>query len=377
MKPLSIGIVCFPSIGGSGVVAAESGIELARRGHTVHFFCHGLPQRISGAEENIFVHEVRTLEYAVFPDSQYDIALASKIISVCQKRCLDVLHVHYAIPHAVSAYLAKQALDIRRPWVITTLHGTDITLVGRDPSFLPIARFSILQSDAVITPSQYLKDSTYEMLSIPESTEINVIPNFINETLYAPSNVERCSEAKILTHVSNFRPVKRVADCIHVLAEVQKSMPARLVLVGDGPERSKVERLVAELGMQDSVCFLGARADFVEIIQRSDLFLLPSEEESFGLAALEALACAVPVVASNAGGISEVVTDGLNGILCDIADVKAMGEAAIRILSNSKLHQQMKQAARQAAVLSFKTSNVITEYENLYSKLLEKSDCGS
>lgn len=371
--PLNIGIVCFPSIGGSGVVAAESGLHLARRGHTVHFFCHGLPQRLAGTEERIFVHEVRTLEYTVFPDSQYDIALASKIISECAERKLDVLHVHYAIPHATSAYLAKQALGVTRPWVVTTLHGTDITLVGRDPSFLPMVRFSIMQSDVVVTPSKYLREATFEILGICREKEILVVPNFVDEVLYQPSPLPKCSQVKTLTHVSNFRPVKRIEDVVKIFAKVRQKLAVRLVLVGDGPERPKIEQLVKTLGLQADVCFLGARADFVGILQRSDLFLLPSAEESFGLAALEAMSCGVPVIASRTGGIPEVVSHGVNGMLADIGDVETMASYAIELLLDESRLEQFSDAARAAVLDHFRAESLVPEYEEIYYSLRDAS----
>ena len=375
---MRIGIVCYPSIGGSGIVASEIGLFMAHRGHSVHFFCSGLPHRLSGLEERIFVHEVRTLDYSVFPDSQYDIALASKIIDVHKSTPLDVLHVHYAVPHATSAYLAKQALGLNRTWVITTLHGTDITLVGRDPSFLPITKFSILQSDRLTCPSNDLKEATYDNLGISREKEIEVIPNFVNTSLYAPvSNPVKPStwckgnpEKKTLTHVSNFRPVKRVSDVFEVFLKVREEHPCHLVLVGDGPERGKIEARVRELGVGDDVCFLGPRNNFVEVLQFTDVFLLPSEEESFGLAALEAQSSGVPVVASKVGGIPEVVADGETGFLCGVGDVKALSDSVLRLFQDDKLHRCMADAARKRAVDVFRQEVVVPKYEELYLSCL-------
>ena len=314
-ESLHIGITCYPTFGGSGIIATEIGLGLAERGHRVHFIAYDVPSRLDRFVENIFFHEVEIRDYPLFGHSPYPLALASKMVEVSTYATLDLLHVHYAIPHATSAYLARQILGSRSPRIVTTLHGTDITLVGSDPSFLPITRFSIEQSDGLTAPSRYLRRATYENLGVSPEVPIEVIPNFVDTDKYRPLARKRKGELRhlfdrvdrvdrvavdwddpaaappILIHNSNFRPLKRVDDVVRILAEVRRTVPALLILVGDGPERSRVESLVRELGLTGAVCFLGKQLNFLEVLQNSDVFLLPSETESFGLAALEALAC--------------------------------------------------------------------------------------
>lgn len=385
-KQLRIGMTCYPTYGGSGVIATEIGMAMARRGHEVHFIAYDVPQRLDRFTENIYFHEVENYDYPLFNGPPYDIALASKMVEVATSQSLDILHVHYAIPHATSAYLARQVLGNTPLKVVTTLHGTDITLVGAKSSFLPITRFSIMASDLVTVPSQYLKDATYELLNIPTAYPLNIIPNFVDTEVYRPLECKNgngstcsgtlkkkprslglCAKAdRILVHVSNFRPVKRVLDVIRIFAEVVKSVESQLILVGDGPERSKAQDLVRELKLTNKVCFLGKQKSFIEILQNSDVFLLPSEHESFGLAALEAMSCGVPVVASNAGGIPELVVDGKTGFLREVGDIAGMAEAAAKLLIDGDVHLKMSVASRERATTEFSQSKAIDRYEALY-----------
>jgi len=381
MTQLRIGIVCYPTYGGSGVIASEIGMGMAKRGHRVHFIAAGMPRRVDRYMSNIFFHEVEMRDYPVFVSPPYAIGLASKIVEVATYEKLNILHVHYAVPHATSAYLAKQVLGEASPKIITTLHGTDITLVGNDRSYLPITRFSIVQSDRVTTPSMYLKSATYDKLNVSSEFPIDVIPNFVDTEAYKP--MDRNAETgacpcfrdmkekePVLTHVSNFREVKRIPDIIEVFAKVNAEVPSRLIFIGDGPERSKAEHLVYDKKLTDRVCFLGKLETFADIIATSTVFLLPSESESFGLAALEALSCGVPVVASNAGGIPEVVIHGESGFLSDIGDVDDMAKNTLRIIREPELAQKMRQSARNRAVTLFANERLIEEYEKLYLQAL-------
>src|SRR5712692_1492267 len=324
---LRIGITCYPTFGGSGIIATEIGLSLARRGHRVHFICYDVPWRLEDFHENVFFHEVEVRDYPLFDHGHYALALASKMVEVSTYEKLDLLHVHYAIPHATSAYLARQILEASAPRLVTTLHGTDITVVGIDRSFLPITRFSIIQSDGITVPSEYLKQATHDNLNVPRSVPIEVIPNFVDTEKFKPvpskridqlarlfagarPNFEGAARPRVLIHNSNFRPLKRVEDVVRIFAQVRKTTPVVLVLVGDGPDRSRIEAMVRDLKLTGAVCFLGKQLNFLEVLQSSDVFLLPSETESFGLAALEALSCGVPVVASRVGGLPEVVIDG-------------------------------------------------------------------
>jgi L-malate glycosyltransferase len=371
-RKLSIGIICYPTFGGSGVIATEIGLSLAKDGHRVHVIAYDLPGRLDSYVENVFFHEVETREYPLFHESSYPLALASKIVEVSRWEKLDILHAHYAVPHATSAYLARQILGSSTPKIITTLHGTDITLVGSDPSFLPITRFSILESDGITVPSESLRWATHQNLDVPVSTPIELIPNFVDTERFSPARdrpIEQGAKRRLI-HVSNFRPVKRVQDVLQVFARVRAKTPAHLYLVGDGPERSRAEQLARELQLQGDVCFLGKQLSFIEVLRASDVFLLPSESESFGLAALEAMSSGVPVVASDVGGVPEVVRDGETGFLCAVGDVDAMADRALAILSDPGLHRRMARAARERAETVFPRAPIVARYEAFYRALL-------
>jgi N-acetyl-alpha-D-glucosaminyl L-malate synthase BshA len=356
---VKIGITCFPTFGGSGIVATEIGLGMARRGHRVHFICAEVPFRLDRYVDNVFFHEVAARDYPLFDQSPYALALTSKMVEVSTWEKLDLLHVHYAIPHAASAYLAKQILGEHAPKVITTLHGTDITVVGNDPSFLPITKFSIAHSDAVTTPSESLKNDTLALVHRP----IDVIPNFVDTELYKPGQ----RTGKLVVHNSNFRPVKRVDDVIAVFSQLPKD--TQLALIGDGPERSRLERAVHDLGLADRVRFLGKQLSFIEVLQSASVFLLTSELESFGLAALEALSCGVPVVATRVGGIPEVISDGGNGSLHDLGDVRGMAASVKGLLDDPALHARMSAAARATAVGKFSLEPMIDRWEAYYRKV--------
>src|SRR4051812_27693273 len=373
---MKIGITCYPTYGGSGVVATELGIELAARGHECHFITYSQPFRLREDEPNIFFHEVEVSHYPLFDYPPYDLALATRMAEVAQFYALDLLHVHYAIPHSVSALLAKQMIGSlpkgswRLPFV-TTLHGTDITLIGLDRSYLPITRFSIEQSDGVTAISKYLRDKTYQEFNV--RNEVKVIPNFVNCDLYhrTPEALAKRHElAKddemILVHLSNFRPVKRVWDVVEVFDRVQKQIPAKLVLIGDGPDRSRAEWLAMEKGIHDRVLFLGKQDMVSEKLACADLMLLPSELESFGLAALEAMACQVVPIATNVGGLPEVIEHGRNGYLAKVGDVDTMAGYAIDLLSNPNKLKDMGLQARADAQSRFCASKIIPQYEDFY-----------
>ncbi|MEY3982756.1 MAG: N-acetyl-alpha-D-glucosaminyl L-malate synthase BshA [Bacteroidota bacterium] len=372
---MNIGIVLYPTFGGSGVVATELGKALAIKGHTVHFISYSQPARLDFFSENIFYHEVSMLKYPLFEYAPYETALASKMVDIVKTAHLDLLHVHYAIPHASAALLAKFILreqGINIP-VITTLHGTDITLVGREATFEPVVSWSINHSDGVTAVSQSLKEDTYANFHI--SRDIRVIPNFIDFSRFSKKPKEHFKKAiapngeRILVHTSNFRKVKRVEDVVRVFAAVGKAMPAKLLLIGDGPERSNIEKICRELDTCDRVTFLGKQEAIEEILSVCDLFLLPSESESFGLAALEAMACEVPVVSSNAGGIPEVNVHGVTGYLSDVGDVASMSRHTIDLLSNDDLlHAFRKNALEQAK--EFDLSKILEEYVSCYEEII-------
>ena len=379
-RTLKIGISCFPTWGGSGVVATEIGMAMARRGHKVHFICYDVPRRLDRFTENVFFHEVEVQSNPLFAFPPYALALTSKMVEVTTYEGLDVLHAHYAIPHATSAYLAKQVLGSKAPKVITTLHGTDITLVGNERSYLPITRFSITSSDGVTTPSHFLRNATYDKLNVPSAFPIEVIPNFVDIERFKPVGVAArkefhkairgcCFEDKVLVHVSNFRPVKRIEDVVRVFARVREKVASHLVLVGDGPERSRIESLVRELGLQDHVCFFGKQESTEEILQHSDLFLLPSKHEGFGLAALEALSCGVPVIGSNAEGIPEVVRSGETGFLSDVGDVEEMAENCLKLLCDSALYERFSRASRSLVLDRYSQQKIIDQYEAFYLRV--------
>ena len=371
---MRIGITCYPTYGGSGAVATELGLALARRGHEVHFISYASPFRLRGFEERVSFHEVVTADYPLFEHAPYALALAVKQHEVALRENLDLMHVHYAIPHAVTAWLAKQMMEqVRDLKVVTTLHGTDITLVGRDPSYFTLTKFSIEQSDRVTAVSQYLRDETYRIFGCV-GCEVTVIPNFISSADYhsAPGG-ERWVLApkghKVLVHVSNFRPVKRVVDVVQIFAGVREKMPATLVLVGDGPDRDTAEAEVDRLGLKRDVRFLGKVENVADILRGGDLFLLPSNTESFGLAALEAMACGVPVIASNLGGIPEVVVDGETGYLAPVGDVPRMTEQALGLLQDPAAHARMK-ARAIARAQDFSAERIVPLYERLYQDVL-------
>ena len=374
---MKIGITCYPSYGGSGVVATELGIELAARGHDVHFISYAMPIRLSGANERISFHEVEVTTYPLFDHPPYTLALATKMAEVAEAASLDLLHVHYAIPHSVSALLARMMASPRRLPFITTLHGTDITLVGSDRSYLPITRFSIEQSDGVTAISNYLRDRTLREFEIKRS--IDVIPNFVNCDLYNRSDDARARAnwapggEPILMHLSNFRPVKRVTDVIEIFALVREQIPAKLVMIGDGPDRGAAEYVARKKRLSKDIFFLGKRQHVYEQLGLADLFLLPSDEESFGLAALEAMACEVPVLATNVGGISEVVTHGADGYLFEPRDVVTAAKYALEILTRPDRGRAMGQMARADARRQYCSNDIIPLYEAYYEKVLNSA----
>jgi len=375
---MKIGIICYPTYGGSGVVATELGKALAAVGHEVHFITYTQPPRLDFFSENIFYHEVSVASYPLFEYLPYESALASKMVDVTVNEQLDLIHVHYAIPHASAAYLAKQILKykgIHVP-VITTLHGTDITLVGRDPSFEPVVTFSINESDGVTAVSESLREDTYSSFEI--LSNIEVIPNFIDLERFQKQPKEHFKLAicpngeKLLMHTSNFRKVKRIEDIIHVFAKVQKQVPSKLLLVGDGPERSGIEALCRDLGVASDVRFLGKLDTIEEALSLADLFFLTSEKESFGLAALEAMACEVPVISSNAGGIPEVNIHGVTGYVSEIGDIDDMVANTVKILQDEALHNQMK-ANALARAKDFSLEKILPMYERYYEKIVGQS----
>lgn len=375
---MKIGIVLYPTFGGSGVVATELGKALSERGHQIHFITYNQPVRLGSFTKNLFYHEVNVFEYPLFDYPPYETVLAGKLVDVVKNENLDLLHVHYAIPHASAAYMAQRILEsqgIHIPF-ITTLHGTDITLVGRDPSFEPAITFAINASDAVTAVSESLKKDTYAHFNV--NREIHVIPNFICPEHYLPKPEKDFRKEyapngeRIITHISNFRPVKRVEDVVKVFKRILDEMPAKLILVGDGPDRYRVEQLCRELGTCKHTYILGKLKKPEEVLGISDLFLLPSESESFGLAALEAMACGVPVISSNQGGLPEVNVDGYSGFMSDVGDVDGMATNALRIIRDDEnLNMFKKQAKKRAEVFSIK--KVLPMYTDLYNRVLEKS----
>ncbi|WP_263365952.1 N-acetyl-alpha-D-glucosaminyl L-malate synthase BshA [Edaphobacter bradus] len=378
---MKIGITCYPTYGGSGVVATELGIELAARGHQIHFITYSQPFRLTGREANIFFHEVTVTNYPLFEHPPYDLALATRMAEVAEFYSLDLLHVHYAIPHSVSALLAKQMLADRNRTlpIITTLHGTDITLVGLDRSYLPITRFGIIRSDGVTSISEYLCDRTREAFNV--TSEIAVIRNFVNCDVYVrkPELVAAMRprfaqpNERLLVHLSNFRPVKRVLDVIEVFARVSRALPARLMLIGDGPDRSLAEHLALHHGIQDRVHFLGKQDNVNELLPLADLMLMPSEMESFGLAALEAMACSVPAIATRVGGVPELIDDQINGLLFEVGDVDSMADAAVRLLLDQTRLNELATAARKTAQDRFCASRIIPLYEDYYRRVIDRT----
>lgn len=383
--PLSIGIVCFPSLGGSGVIASELAVGLSQRGHRVHLIATAPPIRSLPICDRLSFHEVSMSSYPLFEHAPYALALASAIVDVTTEHALDVLHVHYAVPHAASAHLARQALGPRAPRLVTTLHGTDVTRIGSDPSYRVITRFTVEASDAITVPSEFLKAEAYRLLGIATDTRIDVVPNFVDTDGFAPParrEPARLAEllvaagmradgawGPVLFHASNFRPVKRVGDLLEVLARVRVSVPARLVLVGDGPDRAFAAQRARDLGIAREVCFLGRRVEFVEYLQHADAFVLSSETESFGLAALEALSAGVPVCAYRVGGLPEVVTDAVGRLVAPL-DVAALADAVVGVVSDAATREALGTAARAHAVAHFRREPAFEHYERVYRRAL-------
>jgi N-acetyl-alpha-D-glucosaminyl L-malate synthase BshA len=377
---MRIGITCYPTYGGSGVVATELGIELAALGHEVHFISYSQPFRLSGRDEGIYYHEVPVSSYPLFEFPPYDLALASRMAEVAEYNELDLLHVHYAIPHSVSALLARQMLAARgcRLPFVTTLHGTDITLVGLDRSYLPITRYAIQESDGVTAISNYLKDETIKHFGMTRGIE--VIENFVNCNVYVPikDEAQRAEARKrlaapdeaILMHLSNFRPVKRVVDVVKIFAQVVRQMPAQLILVGDGPDRSAAEWLAHDLGIQAKVHFMGKLERVNELLPLADILLMPSELESFGLAALEAMACKVPSIATRVGGVPELIDDGVTGLLYEVGDIDGMALGALSLLRDRERLDALREAGRKTAQNRFCSTLVVPHYVRYYEEVL-------
>jgi len=370
---VKIGITCYPTYGGSGIVATELGLELANRGHDVHFITYANPIRLDPGIPRIHYHEVEVSNYPLFQYPPYCLALASRMAEVAECYSLDLLHVHYAIPHSISALLAQQMLaPLRRLPFITTLHGTDITLVGTDRSYFPITKFSIEQSDGITSISEFIRQRTAEVFGVDG---VLVIPNFVNVETYKPDAEKTGARRlvlngeKLLIHLSNFRPVKRVLDCIHILARVLRSVPAHLLMVGDGPDRGPAEVLARELGVQDHVSFLGKQDHVERLIPLAHVLLMPSELEAFGLTALEAMACGVPPIGTSAGGVGELITNGADGFLEAVGDVDAQAARVTQLLTDERLHHRMAAAARQTAVSRFSTDSIIPRYERYYEQI--------
>jgi len=377
---MKIGITCYPTYGGSGVVATELGLELAQRGHEIHFISYAQPIRLRGAEPNIHYHEVEVSRYPLFDYPPYDLALATRMAEVAQLYDLDLLHVHYAIPHSVSALLARQMLAVsgkRLPFV-TTLHGTDITLVGLDRSYLPITRYSIQQSDGVTAISNYLRERTQRVFDV--KNHIEVIYNSVNCDVYSRDNANAELRAeyapnneRILVHLSNFRPVKRLTDVVEIFDRVRKQIPSKLLLIGDGPDRSVAEWLAVQKGIHEHVLFLGKQDQIQEKLAISDIMLIPSELESFGLAALEAMACETVPISTRAGGVPEVIDHAKSGYLADVGDVDTMARYAIELLSDEKRLREMGKQARAVAMERFCSTKIVKQYEDFYRRVLERS----
>jgi len=375
---MKIGIVCYPTFGGSGVVATELGKALADHGHQVHFITYSQPARLDFFSENLFYHEVSVSKYPLFDYAPYELALSSKMVDVVRFEKLDILHVHYAIPHASAAFMAKQILatfNIHIP-VVTTLHGTDITLVGKDLTYKPVVTFSINQSDGVTAVSEDLKKSTYDHFDIQK--DIRVIPNFIDHNRFSLKPKDHFKKAiapqgeRIIVHTSNFRKVKRTQDVVHIFQKILEKVPAKLLMVGDGPERVNCEQLCRDLKVCENVRFLGKQDAVEEILSVADLFIMPSESESFGLAALEAMACKVPVISSNTGGLPELNIDGVTGFMDSVGDIEGMANHAIYILEDeNRLNQFKEHALRRAG--DFDLSRILPMYENFYNEIIEKS----
>lgn len=379
MRKLKIGITCYPTVGGSGVVATELGKMLAERGHEIHFISSSMPFRLKKMYHNVFYHQVEVNQYSVFQYPPYDIALASKMAEVADREKLDILHVHYAIPHAVCAILAKQ-MSSRDLKIVTTLHGTDITVLGYDPSLADAIKFGIEKSDYVTAVSNSLIQQTYDLMKTEK--EIETVYNFIDQRVYykrldahyLKKEYGIKKEEKVIIHVSNFRPVKRVQDVVKTFAKISAQIPAKLLLVGDGPEISLVCKLVSELGLKDKVIFLGKQDNVEELYSISDLMLLLSEKESFGLVALEAMSCGVPCIGTNVGGIPEVITDGENGFICELGDIESMFDKGITLLTDQHLHESFSQNAIHTVREKFRADLIVEQYEKIYFRLLSSGE---
>jgi N-acetyl-alpha-D-glucosaminyl L-malate synthase BshA len=366
---MRIGITCYPTYGGSGIVATELGLELANRGHEVHFITYANPIRLDPDTPRIHYHEVEVSTYPLFQYPPYSLALASRMAEIAAHHKLDLLHVHYAIPHSISAFLAQQMTTNRRLPFSTTLHGTDITLVGTDRSYFPITKFSIERSDGITTISEYMRRRTEEFFGITKPIE--VIPNFVNCDLYRPSPQQADGGQKRIVHISNFRPVKRILDCIRAFEQVRRDVDAHLYMAGDGPDRGPAEALARELGVERQITFLGKQDHVERLIPRMHALHLPSEMEAFGLAALEAMACGVPPVATRTGGVPDLITHGTDGFMEAVGDVEGQARRLTELLTDEKLHDAMSKAARKNAESRFSTELVIPRYENHYRRLIE------
>ncbi|MBD1381679.1 N-acetyl-alpha-D-glucosaminyl L-malate synthase BshA [Metabacillus arenae] len=375
MKKYKIGITCYPSVGGSGIIATELGKLLAERGHEIHFITSSLPFRLNKIYGNIYFHEVEVNQYSVFKYPPYDLALSSKMAQVAKREGLDILHVHYAIPHAISAYLAKQMVGDQLK-IVTTLHGTDITVLGYDPSLSDMIRFGIEASDRVTAVSHSLAEQTYDLLK--PNKEIYTVHNFIDERVYSRKKVDHLHtaykilpEEKVIIHVSNFRKVKRVHEVVKSFQLIHEKVPSKLLLVGDGPEMTVICRLVDKLGIRDSVLFLGKQDNLEELYSISDLKLLLSEKESFGLVLLEAMACGVPCIGTNIGGIPEVIDDGTTGYLCELGDIETVASRAISVLQDEDLYQMLSKNALLSIKEKFHSDKIVSNYESIYEEVLQ------
>ncbi|TLS35891.1 N-acetyl-alpha-D-glucosaminyl L-malate synthase BshA [Pseudalkalibacillus caeni] len=375
MKKLKIGITCYPTVGGSGVVATELGKMLAEKGHEIHFIATSIPFRLDRWDPNIYYHEVEVNQYPVFKYPPYDLTLASKMAEVAKREKLDLLHVHYAVPHAICAYLAKQMVGEDQLKIVTTLHGTDITVLGYDPSLSELIRFGIEKSDSVTAVSDDLIRQTNTL--VETNKEIQTVYNFVDQRIYYRRDNEYLKDQynirpdeKVIVHISNFRAVKRVPDVVRAFAKIKKQVPAKLLLIGDGPELTVACRLAKDLGIVDDVRFLGKQDNVAEILSISDLKMLLSEKESFGLVLLEAMACGVPVIGTNIGGIPEVIKDGVNGYLCQIGEIESIANKAIRILTDDELRARMAEEAVLTVKNDFNAQRVLSQYEDIYYKTL-------
>ncbi|MFZ5432949.1 MAG: N-acetyl-alpha-D-glucosaminyl L-malate synthase BshA [Calditrichota bacterium] len=370
---MKIGIICYPTYGGSGVVATELGLALAERGHEIHFFSTARPFRLGAFRPGVYFHEVPVVHYSLFEHTPYTLTLSSTLYETIKQHGLDVIHAHYAIPHAAAAYLAKQ-MGGGKPPVVTTLHGTDITLVGSHAAYAPVVKFTIDSSDRATAVSQFLAETTCQRIGV--TREIRVIPNFVCQTIYRRTERPVLRELlapngmPVLLHISNFRPVKRVHDLMHAFIEVRKHLRCRLLLVGDGPERARAEQIAQEAGVLEDVLCLGNQTEIVELLSIADVYCLPSETESFGLSALEAMACEVPVVASRVGGLPEVVADGETGYLFEMGNPKEMAERILQICGDPQRRREMGQAARERAITLFPQEKIVGEYEALYKEIV-------